>query len=100
MTDILLTRRKLIGGIGLVLAAPFVVKAASLMPVRQPKFMRLTDWSAYLNEDPWRRIMIDMLTETNMILADMAYEEDGAIHAKLTQRDWTRLAVSGVGTNI
>lgn len=57
MNDLILTRRKVLFGL---LAAPLVVKAASLMPVKIPLWTPEEDW--LVSETTWQESMLPGVT--------------------------------------
>lgn len=69
-----LTRRKLFGGLGLVIAAPAIVRAASLMPVR--------GWREPIT---WGRSLAMTALPDMRDLEDMRHLED---MCKMTSETW------------
>lgn len=83
----MIRRRGFIAGLGALLAAPAVVRAGSLMPVRvmpdPESMMTLAQWSVRYPVDI--REVVNLLVRTNDVLADMPFRPFDPPSRKLVQ---------------
>lgn len=84
----MISRRSLFGGFAGLLAAPAIVKAASLMPVKALS----SEWPLKLGE--WRRSrpleeVIAILQRENKLLSEMSWIEDGRCLVEFSSGDRT-----------
>jgi hypothetical protein len=64
---VVLGRRGFLLGLGAAIAAPAIVRAASLMPVRVPRLLR--------DREAVMRAMVELLSQANDILDDIVFEQ-------------------------
>lgn len=71
------SRRSFIGGLAALVAAPAIVKAASLMPVRSIPLVAVDRGNTYLSINEFTREAVRLFQETNLFLEniDRQYDE-------------------------
>jgi hypothetical protein len=83
----MLGRRGLIAGFAAVLAAPAVVRTPGLlMPVRSVPSLSLTEWASRHSNGLINREIIELLSRSNDLLAEMPWVETPTL--KVSSRLW------------
>jgi hypothetical protein len=83
-------RRSFLRGVGLVIASPAIVRAASLMPVRAPAVLTLSEWSSrVLTPEMILREAIETFVQTNRYFQSIiASEAPCHVRTTLPSRSW------------